>query len=169
MFLVKIKQKDIHMNLFKAEQKVPISIEEAWDFFSSPKNLAVITPPDMGFDITSDLPEKMYQGMFIAYKVAPMWGIKINWVTEITHIVEKKFFVDEQRQGPYRVWHHEHHFKEIPGGVLMTDILNYQLPLEPLGKIANGFVRERIEHIFEFRRKKIEEMFGKYEASSVQV
>jgi ligand-binding SRPBCC domain-containing protein len=107
----------------------------------------------MVFKIVSELPEKMYEGMFIQYKIKPMLNIELNWCTEITHIVQGQFFVDEQRKGPYNIWHHEHHFKSVEGGVLMTDILHYEVGLSFLGWIASKlFVDKKVEQIFEFRR-----------------
>lgn len=135
------------------EQFLPVSLETAWNYFATPKNLNDITPKDMVFKIVSELPEKMYEGMFIQYKIKPMLNIELNWCTEITHIVEGQFFVDEQRQGPYNIWHHEHHFKSVEGGVLMTDILHYDVGMSFLGWIASKlFVDKKVEQIFEFRR-----------------
>ncbi len=145
-------------------QRLPISLEKAWDFFSSPVNLKEITPDYMGFDITSGFGEgdKMYPGMIITYKVKPVAGIPLNWMTEITHIEDKKYFVDEQRFGPYSLWHHQHWFKEIEGGVEMQDKINYKLPLGFLGDIANSlFVKKQLQGIFDYRYKKLEEVFGK--------
>lgn len=154
----------IYTQIFK--QNVPISIEKAWDFFSSPKNLAKITPEHMGFIITSNYnDEKMYPGMLITYKVSPLLGIQLNWCTEITHVVDHKYFVDEQRFGPYAMWHHQHHFKEIEGGVEMIDIVNYAIPYGFIGRIANSVIVEtEVKKIFEYRTKKIDEFFGKYKA-----
>ncbi len=151
----------------KFEQKLPISLEQAWDFFSSPLNLAKITPDHMGFVITSDFKEgqKMYPGMIITYKVSPLLGIKLNWMTEITHVQEGKYFVDEQRFGPYALWHHQHHFEEIKGGVLMADIINYAIPYGFIGRIANSIlVENEVRGIFDYREKKVEELFGKFPA-----
>jgi ligand-binding SRPBCC domain-containing protein len=151
----------------KFEQKLPISLEQAWDFFSSPLNLAKITPDHMGFIITSDFKEgqKMYPGMIITYKVSPLLGIKLNWMTEITHVQEGKYFVDEQRFGPYALWHHQHHFEEIKGGVHMTDIINYAIPYGFIGRIANSIlVENEVRGIFDYREKKVEELFGKFPA-----
>jgi len=149
------------MKHIKFIQTLPISINEAWDFFSSPKNLNEITPPDMTFVITSEILNKMYEGMFITYKVSPFFGIKLNWVTEITHIKDKEFFVDEQRVGPYRIWHHEHHFKVVPGGVEMTDILYYDIGKGLLGFTAGfAFVDDKVKQIFDYRYRKLEEIFG---------
>lgn len=151
----------------KFEQKLPISLEQAWDFFSSPLNLAKITPDHMGFIITSDFKEgqKMYPGMIITYKVSPLLGIKLNWMTEITHVQDGKYFVDEQRFGPYALWHHQHHFEEIKGGVHMTDIINYAIPYGFIGRIANTILVEKeVRGIFDYREKKVEELFGKFPA-----
>ncbi|MEY3677897.1 MAG: hypothetical protein RI924_38 [Bacteroidota bacterium] len=151
----------------KFEQKLPISLEQAWDFFSSPINLAKITPDHMGFIITSDFKQgqKMYPGMIITYKVSPLLGIKLNWMTEITHVQEGKYFVDEQRFGPYALWHHQHHFEEIKGGVHMTDIINYAIPYGFIGRIANTILVEKeVRGIFDYREKKVEELFGKFRA-----
>jgi len=120
-------------------QRIPANLDEVWDFISSPANLKKITPRYMGFDITSELlAPKMYPGMIISYKVSPILGIKMTWVTEITHIKDKEYFVDEQRVGPYAIWHHEHKIESIEGGVLMTDIVTYKPPLCFLGSIANS-------------------------------
>ncbi len=117
-------------------QKLPISLEEAWDFFSNPGNLKTITPDYMGFDILSGAERKMYPGQIIEYIVTPIAGIKTGWVTEITHVKDKAYFVDEQRYGPYSLWHHKHFFEEIPGGVKMDDLLHYKLPFGFLGQMV---------------------------------
>ncbi len=142
---------------------IPISIEEAWNFFSQPKNLSKITPKEMGFNITSkNLAEEMYPGMIITYKVSPLLGIKLDWMTEITQVNKHKYFVDEQRVGPYKIWHHQHHFKSINGGVEVTDIIDYVVPLGILGKIAHPIiVKPQLKKIFQFREEKIVELFGK--------
>ncbi len=147
----------------KAQQAIPISLDEAWDFFSSPLNLTKITPKEMKFVVTSDYTAatKMYAGMLITYKISPLLGIKMNWMTEITHVKEGEYFVDEQRFGPYALWHHQHHFKKIEGGVLMNDILNYAIPYGVIGRLSNGlFVGNQIKKIFGYREKAITEMFG---------
>jgi len=151
----------------KFEQYLPIPLAEAWKFFSSPNNLAKITPPQMKFVVTSDYDENtaMYPGMIITYKVSPFFGVKMNWMTEITHVKENEYFVDEQRSGPYALWHHQHHFKEVKGGVLMTDILNYAIPYGIIGRVVNRLVVEKqVRQIFEFRRKEIVKLFGQYRA-----
>jgi len=152
-----------HSGIYTLEVKqfVPISVTEAWEFFSSPGNLSKITPEHMGFKITSGKPGKMYSGQIITYKVSPVPGIKTNWTTEITHVSEGKYFVDEQRFGPYRMWHHEHHFEAQNGGVLMTDRVSYKLPLGVLGRIAHFiFVKKQLEQIFSYREKQLEKLFG---------
>lgn len=149
----------------KFSQFLPISLPEAWDFFSSPMNLAKITPKEMAFTVTSPIQadEKMYPGMIITYKVSPVAGIKLNWMTEITQVSDQKYFIDEQRFGPYKFWHHQHHFKAVPGGVEMTDILTYGLPMGIFGNIANSvFVARKLQQIFNFRKQKTIELFGDY-------
>ncbi len=146
----------------RSKQELPISLEEAWEFFSSPLNLSKITPAYMNFVIKSELAEKMYPGMLISYKVSPVAGIPITWVTEITHVVEKKFFVDEQRYGPYSMWHHEHHFREIDGGIEMIDIVSYVPPFGLLGRIANSlFIGKQVRGIFDYRSQVLEKYFPK--------
>jgi ligand-binding SRPBCC domain-containing protein len=149
---------------FKKELKINASVDEIWDFISSPRNLKEITPDYMGFDIiTKELPEKMYPGMIISYKVKPLPGMKTTWVTEITHVKDKEYFVDEQRVGPYSIWHHEHFIKAIPNGVLMTDIVSYKPPFGFLGSVANQLViRKKLNEIFNYRTKAIERKYGKY-------
>jgi ligand-binding SRPBCC domain-containing protein len=149
----------------KFEQNLPIPLEEAWNFFSSPLNLSKITPPQMKFVVTSDYDNdvKMYPGMIITYKLTPLLGIKVNWMTEITHVKEPEYFVDEQRFGPYALWHHQHHFKTIKGGVQMTDLVNYAVPYGFLGRIANNIlVKKQIKNIFAYRTQEINKLFGVY-------
>lgn len=146
------------------EQKIKASLDEVWNFISSPRNLKEITPKYMGFDIiTPDIPDKMYQGMIIGYKVSPLLGIKTTWLTEITHVVDKKYFVDEQRIGPYKLWHHQHILEEISdGSVLMKDIVTYQPPFGFLGAIANSIlIRKKLNEIFAFRNQAVDKRFGK--------
>lgn len=150
------------MYTLKTVQRLPVTIDEAWDFFSSPANLKDITPSAMGFHILTDLPGKMYPGLIVAYIVKPLFGIPVKWVTEITHVVEKEYFVDYQLIGPYKMWHHQHHFKEIGGGIEMTDIVNYALPLGILGRFVKWIlVGKKVEQIFEYRYKILEERFGR--------
>ncbi|MEO8583323.1 MAG: SRPBCC family protein, partial [Flavitalea sp.] len=146
----------------KAIQKIPITVKEAWDFFSSPANLPKITPSSLSFNIISKHHgEAMYPGQIIEYTVAPVAGIKLYWMTEITHVQPMLFFIDEQRYGPYSMWHHEHHFKEIMGGVEMTDIVLYKNPFGILGNMMNPLlVKPKLKEIFSFRFNKVVELFG---------
>jgi ligand-binding SRPBCC domain-containing protein len=147
----------------KRTQFLPISIKEAWEFFSSPANLSKITPGHMGFKILymSGGP-KMYPGQVIRYIVYGLPGIPMNWMTEITHVQEPNYFVDEQRFGPYALWHHQHHFKEVEGGVEMTDEVNYAIPLGFLGRLANWlFVAREVNRIFDHRYNVLESYFTK--------
>jgi ligand-binding SRPBCC domain-containing protein len=147
------------LHVLQTTQKLPISPAQAWDFFSNAGNLAKITPPSLGFEVTSELPERMYAGMIIAYRVRPLLGVPVRWVTEITHVDEPHRFVDEQRFGPYRFWHHQHLFRPIPGGVEMSDIVHYALP--PGGGIARGWlVAPRLKEIFDYRREVLERTYG---------
>lgn len=145
-------------------QQLPIDIQTAWAFFSSPKNLKNITPKYMGFDITSGFQEeKMYPGMIIMYKVKPVFNFPINWVTEITQVREPYYFVDEQRSGPYKFWHHQHKFKEIEAGVEIQDIVHYDLPLWIIGDLIERiFVRKKLKGIFDYRAQKLNTTFGIY-------
>ncbi|MCU0380324.1 MAG: SRPBCC family protein [Chitinophagaceae bacterium] len=155
------------VHVLKTIQKLPVSLEEAWSFFSHPKNLAVMTPEYLNLRFTNELyGDEMYPGQVMTYKVKPILGIPLFWMTEITHVEPGKFFVDEQRFGPYSLWHHQHHFREIPGGVEMTDLVHYKLPLGFLGDLGNRlFVRRQLEEIFRFRVHKVEELFGRWQAS----
>ncbi|MGY5354324.1 SRPBCC family protein [Wenyingzhuangia sp. IMCC45467] len=145
----------------KKEQYINASIDEVWEFISSPKNLKKITPKHMGFDITSgNGNDKMYQGMIISYIVKPILGIPTKWVTEITHVVPKKYFVDEQRIGPYKLWHHQHILEEQEQGVLMKDIVTYQPPFGFIGAVANFlFIKKQLNNIFNHRFNIINNIF----------
>jgi len=148
------------MKTLQKQTFLPLTIQEAWDFFSTHKNLDLMTPDDMNFKITSEIPEKMYKGLFITYKISPILNIPLDWVTEITHIDEPYFFIDEQRKGPYNIWHHEHHFRETDGGVIMTDILYYDIGKSILGWVAGKIlVDNKVKGIFEFREKKLKQLF----------
>ncbi|MEP5338636.1 MAG: SRPBCC family protein [Algibacter sp.] len=145
------------------KQNLPISLDTAWDFLSNPENLKTITPDYMGFQILSGADRPMYSGQIIQYIVTPILGIKTKWVTEITHISDKHYFVDEQRFGPYALWHHKHFIKEIEGGVEMEDIIDYKVPFGILGQLAHPIlVKPKLEEIFNYRTQKLEELFGKY-------
>jgi ligand-binding SRPBCC domain-containing protein len=146
------------------ETFLPTTLDKAWDFFTSPLNLSKITPQEINFTVTSDFKQnaKVYPGMIITYKISPLLGIKMNWMTEITHVKEKEYFVDEQRFGPYALWHHQHHFKEVKGGVIMTDMVNYAIPYGFIGRIANSiFVKKKLRKVFEYRESVIGVVFGK--------
>lgn len=149
------------IHVLHTKQILPISMEKAWEFLSDPKNLNEITPPDMSFEITSNfLPEKMYQGMIVTYKVSPFPGIKMNWVTEITHLRDGEYFVDEQRFGPYAFWHHQHHIRQVEGGVEMEDIIHYKAPFGIFGALSIPLiVKPRLKHIFDYRFNKLNELF----------
>lgn len=145
-------------------QILPLTLDEAWDFFSTPLNLNEITPEDMSFEILSDDLEsqKMYEGMIINYVVKPIANIPLRWTTEIKHVVDKVYFVDEQRFGPYSFWHHKHFFEEHPEGIKMTDIVDYGLPFGPLGDLAHAvFVKKKLAAIFDFRYQTLENQFPK--------
>jgi len=145
------------------KQKLPISVDTAWEFLSDPKNLKVITPDYMSFNILSGADRPMYAGQIIQYIVTPVLGIKTKWVTEITHIVDKHYFVDEQRFGPYALWHHKHFIKEIEGGVEMEDIIDYKVPFGFIGRLVQPFlVQPKLNAIFEYRKEKLENLFGTY-------
>ena len=147
---------------FYKEQIVPTSREKLWDFISSPANLKKITPPEMGFDITTaHLSDKMYAGMIISYKVKPLPAFKTNWVTEITQVVDGKYFVDEQRVGPYSIWHHQHILEDHAQGILMKDLITYAPPMGFLGTIANALlIKNQLKKIFDYRKQAIEDIFG---------
>lgn len=145
----------------RKEQKLNITIKEAWEFISNPANLQKITPPYMGFKIvTENLPEKIYPGLIIHYKVSPLLKIKTDWVTEITHVKENEYFVDEQREGPYKLWHHEHLLEEINSKVVMKDIITYKPPFGLLGAAANSLIiKKQLNDIFTFRENALETIF----------
>ena len=147
----------------KTVQNLPISQEKAWDFLSDPNNLKTITPDYMGFKILEGAESKMHAGQIIKYIVTPVLGLPLRWVTEITHVEHLQYFVDEQRFGPYSLWHHKHFIKPIPGGVEMIDIVDYKLPLGLLGRLAHPlFVKRQLKQIFDYRYNKLVELFGEF-------
>ncbi|UQD56313.1 SRPBCC family protein [Flavobacterium sp. K5-23] len=151
------------MKLYKKEsvQHINASLEECWTFFSSPKNLQKITPETMGFQITDFDGKNMYAGQIIQYKVSPLLGIKLPWVTEITFVKENSYFIDVQRFGPYALWHHKHFFEATEKGVKMTDLIHYALPLGFIGRIMNTLiVKNKLKAIFEHREKMVNELFN---------
>ena len=148
---------------FHAKQNLPISLDEAWKLLSDPKNLKKITPEYMGFKILSGADRPIFAGQIIQYIVTPVLNIPTKWVTEITHVADKHYFVDEQRFGPYAMWHHAHFIKEIEGGVEMEDIINYKIPLGIIGQMVHPFlVKPKLEEIFEYRRKKLITLYGEF-------
>jgi len=153
------------MKIYRLEtiQNLPISQKEAWDFLSDPKNLKTITPDYMGFEILSGAAERMYAGQIIQYIVTPVFGIPTKWVTEITHVQEGSYFVDEQRFGPYDLWHHKHFINPIKNGVEMIDIIDYKIPFGFLGSIAHPLlVAPKLKEIFEYRKNALVALFGPY-------
>lgn len=154
---------------FESSQHLRTSPEEAWAFFATPRNLAAITPPNMRFELTSVPPARMYPGLVITYRLRPFGGIPVTWVTEITHIEEPHRFVDEQRVGPYRMWHHEHTFVPVPGGVGARDLVYYVLPGGPLGALLNRWlVGPRVRAIFEHRRRVLAARFGEVQPAAAE-
>jgi len=153
------------MKIFKLKysQKLPISLNEAWDFLSSPNNLELITPKSMDFNITDWDKKKVYPGQIIQYTVKPLLGVRINWVTEITHVNDNVYFIDEQRFGPYAFWHHKHFIKEIENGVLIEDVIHYKIPLGPIGVLLNFLIiNSKLNSIFKYRKQELIKIFGDY-------
>lgn len=148
------------LHRFETTQLIAAPLEAAWAFFTDPRNLAAITPPDMGFEITSPVADRVYPGMIISYRVRPLLRVPVEWVTEITQVVERERFVDEQRIGPYRLWHHEHGFRAIGDMTEVHDLVSYALPFGPLGNLGYPLVRARVEHIFEYRAEVLHRRFG---------
>jgi ligand-binding SRPBCC domain-containing protein len=145
----------------KTKQKLPISVDKAWEFLSNPKNLKEITPKHMNFRILSGADRTIFAGQIIQYKVTPMLGISTKWVTEITHVKDKEYFVDEQRFGPYALWHHKHFIKKIDGGVEMEDVIDYKIPFGIIGQIVHPIiVKNKLKQIFKYRENKLKELFG---------
>lgn len=150
----------VHKLQFK--QIIAQPIEVVWQFFSNPNNLETITPPEMGFKHTVYEDDCVYAGMIILHKVKPVLNLPINWMTEITQVNAPNLFIDEQRKGIYSFWHHQHHFKSVEQGTEMIDIVHYEVPYGFLGDVVNTlYVRNKIQAVFDFRFKKVEEIFGK--------
>lgn len=151
------------MRLHRLEfrQRLEVSKDAAWTFFSDPANLAAITPPWLAFEVTSPLPASIYPGLIVSYRIRPLAGAAICWTTEITHVREGEFFVDEQRFGPFRFWHHQHRFRPCAGGVEMTDVVHYRLPFGAVGELFHRWLIEgRLQEIFAYRRKNLATRFG---------
>ena len=150
------------MTYLSFEQTLPITLEEAWAFFSTPKNLNLITPPEVKFKILNEVPEQISAGTLIYYEISPFLNLRFNWVTEISVVSHHNYFFDEQRKGPYKTWHHEHYFTKTDGGVLMIDKVFYDIGKSVFGWFAGKLVvHKKVKNIFAFRRKKLEELFGK--------
>lgn len=146
---------------FHQKQFVNADIDRVWDFFSSPRNLNEITPPFMNFEILEVTgSEKMFNGQLIKYKVNPFPFYRVKWITEITDVQPKTFFADNQKKGPFSLWHHEHKFTEVNGGVEMEDHVSYAVPFGFIGRIANSVaVSKQVNGIFEYRRKRVDILF----------
>jgi ligand-binding SRPBCC domain-containing protein len=144
------------------QQFIPAPPAAVWDFFATPRNLDAMTPPEVKFQILTDLPARMVAGQLIAYRISPIAGIWLHWLTEIRHVREGRAFVDEQRAGPYKFWYHEHDFEPVPGGVVMTDRVTYEVGWGPAGWLADKlWVRRQLEGIFDYRRRRVEAIFGR--------
>ena len=150
----------MYLHTFIRKQSLSTNINECWDFFSNPENLSLITPPEMNFIILTELPKEIYPGLIIQYKVSPLLSIPMNWVTEITQVNKPLFFIDEQRFGPYKFWHHQHIFKEIDGEIEITDIVHYRLPFGTIGNfLGSWLVKSQLNKIFDYRTQKMSEIF----------
>jgi len=154
-----------------SKQLLPASLEEVWDFFSDAGNLPVITPPHLNLKATNEVyGNSVYAGQVMTYTVKPLLGIPFAWMTEITHAETKKYFVDEQRKGPYKLWHHQHHFTCVEGGVEMIDIIHYRLPFGLFGNLAHSLmVKRELKKLFTYRYHKIIELFGKWEGEEMEL
>ena len=151
------------LHTIRRKQFIKSDLHSLWSFISSPLNLALITPASLQFEVIDheSYADKMYAGQIIEYYVTPFAGFRTHWVTEITHVTENEYFADEQRIGPYKLWHHEHFIKKVSGGIEMTDVVHYKIPFGFLGVIANNlFIRKKLKNIFDYRYVKFEEMFN---------
>jgi ligand-binding SRPBCC domain-containing protein len=159
--MIELKKHSGIYTLFST-QTLNIPISQAWEFFSSPENLQKITPENMEFRITSKVDKKAYIGQIITYKVGILPGIKQNWVTEITQVKDQKYFIDEQRFGPYKMWHHEHWFEDLQNGqTLMRDKISYKIPFGYLGDLAQYlFIKRQLKTIFNYRYRILEKLFN---------
>ena len=148
------------IHTLKRKQFLPITLEESWEFFSDPNNLKLITPPSLGLEITSEIKSEIYEGMIITYDVKPLPGITTTWVTQITHIKKPYYFIDEQRIGPYRLWHHQHFFKKKNDGIIAEDLIHYAVPFGPLGNLLNSiYIQNNLDKIFTYRKTVLNGMF----------
>ncbi len=148
------------MYQLKRTQLIRTDFQTCWDYFSAPGNLHVITPDYIDFRVHTAVPEKLYEGLIIRYTIRPILGIPLTWISEIKTWREDRYFVDEQRRGPYKLWHHEHHFREVEGGVEMTDVITYRMPFGVFGRLVHWlFIRRQLERIFDYRCQKADELF----------
>ncbi|RYD78951.1 MAG: hypothetical protein EOP84_13650 [Verrucomicrobiaceae bacterium] len=149
------------IHVFQRSQVIHATLEECWGFFSNPRNLERITPPSLDFVVLTELPPEVHPGLMIQYRVRPLFGIPMSWLTEITHVRAPHYFVDEQRVGPYRIWHHEHSFNSLGGGrVEVHDCVHYMLPFTPFSEVFHPWlVRPQLEKIFSFREQAVAERF----------
>jgi ligand-binding SRPBCC domain-containing protein len=155
----------------KAVQKIPVDLKTAWKYFSDPRNLLSITPSSLNLKMTSEVfNDEVYAGQVMTYKLKPLFGISFEWMTEITHVERMKMFIDEQHKGPYKQWHHQHHFKAIQAGVEMTDLIDYRLPFGMIGNMMHGIlVRPRLEEIFAYRFEKVNEYLGTWPGQKIDI
>jgi len=159
------------IHFFSTQQNIPADLSEVWQYFSDPSNLKRITPSALGFEVISEAQPRpdIYAGQVIEYRVSPLLGIPLYWMTEITHVKSEQYFVDEQRQGPYSLWHHQHHFKKIAGGVEMTDMVHYKIPGWFLGDMVNSLlVKAQLQKIFHFRHRQVEAAFGAWPGAQLK-
>jgi ligand-binding SRPBCC domain-containing protein len=159
------------IHTIRSVQRIPAELEDTWRFFSDPNNLLNITPPFLNLKVLGEIHgTETYPGQIITYKVRPLFGIPVFWMTEITHMERMKLFVDEQRKGPYSLWHHQHHFKSIEGGTEMTDLVHYRVPLGFIGNLAHSLmVKGQLQKVFNYRYQKITELFGPWPGGDMQM
>jgi ligand-binding SRPBCC domain-containing protein len=143
-------------------QIVRSPLRDCWLFFSNPQNLARLTPPALDFQVLSDVPEEIYPGLMIQYRVRPLFGLPLIWLTEISHVEPERSFVDEQRLGPYRLWHHEHHFRGLDEyHTEMRDRVHYILPFAPFSEFMHPWlVKPKLEQIFDYRERETQQIFN---------
>jgi ligand-binding SRPBCC domain-containing protein len=151
----------MHLYRLEREQCLAVPLDDAWDFFSHPGNLNAITPPDLHFEILVEPPREMHQGLIIQYRIQVLPGLRRHWVTELSTVAPKRVFVDEQRFGPFRFWHHQHLFEPVPGGIRMRDVVHYAMPAGPFGRLLHGLgIGRRLQRIFDYRRATLSAIFG---------
>jgi ligand-binding SRPBCC domain-containing protein len=160
----------IRIHRLKSVQRIPATLEDTWNFFSDPGNLSVITPPFLHLKVTQALTAaQAFEGQILTYRVRPLLHIPVSWKTEIMHVRAPLIFIDEQREGPYQVWHHQHHFREVEGGVEMTDLVFYRLPFGIIGAMIHPVVKRQLMKIFTYRYHRIAEKFGEWKDQRMQI